>query len=71
MDKLIEEQRSEMDPVKRLVLVRHIAELKNDQVLGGIPTYRPTFTLAWHDNVAFTPWPTPGLWRSMQEIGFK
>ena len=60
-----------MDPDRRLPLVRQIVTMKNDQLLAGIPVYRPLFSIAWHDDVEFTPWPMPGYWRGMQEIGFK
>ena len=48
-----------------------IAEIKHDQVLAGITTYRPLITLAWRDNVHFVPWAMPSYWRGMQEVGFK
>jgi peptide/nickel transport system substrate-binding protein len=71
LDKMIEEQKREMDPEKRIILIRKIAEIKHDQVLAGITTYRPLITLAWRDNVHFVPWAMPAYWRGMQEIGFK
>lgn len=71
LDKMIEEQKREMDPDKRIVMIRKIAEIKHDQVLAGVTTYRPLITLAWRDNVHFVPWAMPSYWRGMQEIGFK
>ena len=71
LDRMIEEQKREMDPDKRIVMIRKIAEIKHDQVLAGITTYRPLITLAWRDNVHFVPWAMPSYWRGMQEVGFK
>lgn len=71
LDRMIEEQKREMDPEKRIVMIRKIAEIKHDQVLAGITTYRPLITLAWRDNVHFVPWAMPSYWRGMQEIGFR
>jgi len=71
LDAMIEEQKRETDPEKRVVMIRKIAEIKQDQVLAGIPTYRPLITLAWRDNVNFVPWAMPSYWRAMQEVGFK
>jgi peptide/nickel transport system substrate-binding protein len=70
LDKMIEEQKRELDPDKRIALIRKIAEIKHDQVLAGVTTYRPLVTLAWRDNVRFIPWATPNTWRSMQQVGF-
>ena len=70
LDRMIEEQKRELDPDKRIAMIRKIAEIKHDQVLAGVTTYRPLVTLAWRDNVRFVPWATPNTWRSMQEIGF-
>ena len=71
LDLMIEEQKREMNPEKRLPMVRKIAQVKNEQLLAGIPIYRPLFSIAWHDDVDFKPWPMPGYWRGMQEVGFK
>jgi peptide/nickel transport system substrate-binding protein len=71
VDSLIEAQKREMDPAKRLLLVRQLAKIKNDQLLAGITTYRPLVTFAWHDDIAFTPWAMPGFWHQMQEIKTK
>jgi peptide/nickel transport system substrate-binding protein len=71
VDKLIEEQKHEMDPAKRLVMVRNLARIKNEQLLAGITTYRPLVTFAWHDDIDFSPWAMPGYWHQMQEIGVK
>ncbi len=71
LDRMIEEQKREMDPDKRIVMIRKIAEIKHDQVLAGVTTYRPLITIAWRDNVHFVPWAMPSYWRGMQEIGFR
>ena len=71
LDRMIEEQKRELDPEKRIVMIRKIAEIKHDQVLAGVTTYRPLITLAWRDNVHFVPWAMPSYWRAMQEVGFK
>jgi len=70
LDRMIEEQKRELDPDKRIAMIRKIAEIKHDQVLAGVTTYRPLVTIAWRDSVRFVPWATPNTWRSMQEIGF-
>lgn len=70
VDRMIEEQKREMDPEKRIELIRKLAKIKHEQVLAGVTTYRPLVTFAWRDNVQYTPWPL-GSWRSMLEIGFK
>jgi peptide/nickel transport system substrate-binding protein len=70
IDRMIEEQKREMDPAKRIALIRSLAQIKNEQVLAGIPTYRPLVTFAWRDNVRHVPWPS-GSWRALQEIGFR
>jgi peptide/nickel transport system substrate-binding protein len=71
VDALIEAQKREMDPARRLPMIRELARIKHDQVLAGVTTYRPLVTFAWHDNVTFTPWSMPGYWHSMQEIALK
>lgn len=72
MDRLVEEQRRTMDPERRVAMLRRIAVIKRDRVLGGWCTYRPLATLAWRtDKVSFTPWPWPGYYRNFQEIGVR
>jgi peptide/nickel transport system substrate-binding protein len=70
VDALIEQQQAEMDPVKREAIVRHIAHLKHERILGGLSAYRPLQTFAWRDKVAFVPWAMPGIWHQMQQVGF-
>jgi peptide/nickel transport system substrate-binding protein len=71
-DRMVEELKQTMDPAKRETLIKKIARYKRDNVLGGWSTYRPMVTLAWReDKVTFKPWPYPGYWRGMQEIGLK
>ncbi len=70
-DTMVEQLKNTMDPVKRDQVARDIAKYKHDNVLGGITTYRPIITFAWRDKVNFTPWPSPGNWRSFQQVGFK
>ena len=62
---------TEMNLEKRTELIKKIARIKHERVAGGLTTYRPIVTLAWRDKVTFTAWPSPGFWRSMQEIGLK
>jgi len=69
VDGLIEAQQAEMDLAKREIIVRRIARLKQDRMLGGLTIYRPLQTFAWRDKVAFTPWAMPGIWHQMQEVG--
>jgi peptide/nickel transport system substrate-binding protein len=71
VDDLIEQQRREMNHDKRIVLLQKIARLKHERVLGGVTTYRPLATFAWRKEVKFEPWPAPGYWHQMQEIGFE
>jgi peptide/nickel transport system substrate-binding protein len=72
MDALLEEQNRVMDPEKRIALVRKIAKIKEERLLGGIPTYQPLTTFAWHgDKVDFTPWPWTGKWHEMIGIRLK
>jgi peptide/nickel transport system substrate-binding protein len=71
VDGLLEEQRRIMDPEKREALLKRIARIKHERVLGGLPTYRPLVTFAWRgDRVSYRPWPA-GFWRNFQEIGLK
>ncbi|HEY0418463.1 MAG TPA: ABC transporter substrate-binding protein, partial [Acetobacteraceae bacterium] len=69
VDGLIEAQKREMDTARREAILRHIARLKYERILGGISVYRPLMTFAWRDAVQFTPWAMPGIWHQMQEIG--
>lgn len=72
LDRLVEQQRLTLDPEQRDTLLRQIARLKRDRVLGGFTTYRPLVTLAWRtDKVTFTGWPWPGYYRNFQEIGLR
>lgn len=72
MDALLRAQQTTMDPARREAMLKEIARIKHDQVLGGLPTYRPMVTIAWRNTkVAFKPWPGPGWWRNFQEIGLK
>jgi peptide/nickel transport system substrate-binding protein len=70
-DAMVAELKGTMAPEKRVELIKQIARYKHDNVLGGIPTYRPVVTLAWRDNIEFRPWPAPGGWRAFQEVSFK
>ena len=71
-DRMVEELKREMDPTKRHELARAIARYKNDNILGGLPTYRPLVTFAWRDDkLDFKPWPYPGYWRGFQEVSLK
>jgi peptide/nickel transport system substrate-binding protein len=70
-DALIQEARTIMNPAAREEKLREIARLKNDKVLGGLPTYQPLTSFAWRkDKVEYTPWPA-GYWRTLQEIKVK
>lgn len=71
LDAMIEELKRTMDLDARAALIRKIARVKHERVAGGLTTYRPVVTFAWRDKVTFKPWPAPGFWRSMQEIGLK
>jgi peptide/nickel transport system substrate-binding protein len=70
-DRMVEELKRTMNLKEREALIRKIAKYKRDNVLGGFTTYRPMVTLAWRDKVDFKPWPYPGYWRQMQEVGLK
>ncbi len=60
-----------MDPKERDAALRELARYKHENVLGGIPAYRPLVTLAWRsDRINFTPWPM-GSYRALQEIELK
>jgi len=71
VDELIGRQRREMDLSKRLPIIKEIARIKHERVLGGVTTYRPLSTIAWRNTISFTPWPMPGYWHQMQQIGPK
>src|SRR5690606_8729041 len=71
IDAMVEEARRTMDVEKREEMLKAIARIKHEKVLGGLPTYRPLVTFAWRDKVDYTPWPWPGFWRSLQQIGLK
>ena len=72
LDGMIKELKTIMDLGKRDAMIRKIARIKHERVAGGLPTYRPIVTLAWRDTkVTFKPWPSPGFWRGLQEIGLK
>ncbi len=71
LDAMIEELKRTMDLEQRDALIKKIARIKHERVAGGLTTYRPVVTFAWRDKVTFKPWPSPGFWRNMQEIGLK
>ncbi|KAA0181651.1 ABC transporter substrate-binding protein [Cupriavidus gilardii] len=72
VDALIEKQRQTMDPAARTELLKQIARLKHERVLGGLPTYRPLVTFAWReDKVHYVPWPIRDYWRAFQEVSLK
>lgn len=71
MDTLLKQQRETMDPDAREALLKKIAVLKHERVLGGVPTYRPLVTFAWRENLNFTPWPVRDYWRVFQDVGWK
>ena len=68
---MVEELKGTMDPEKRVELIQKIARYKHENVLGGMPTYRPVITLAWRDNIEFRAWPCAGSWRMFQEVSKK
>lgn len=71
IDGLLEKQRMTMDPAARADLLKQIARIKQEKVLGGLPTYRPLVTFAWReDKVRYTPWPIRDYWRSFQEVSW-
>jgi peptide/nickel transport system substrate-binding protein len=70
-DDLVKQLKRTMDLGERDALIKHIARLKHEKVAGGLPLYRPVVTLAWRDKVTFNPWPAPGFWRGLQEVGLK
>lgn len=71
VDTLIEQAKRTMEPGKRNEILRQIARLKNERV-HSVTTYLPLATMAWRtDKVDFKPWPAPGNWHQMQELGLK
>ena len=69
---MVEQQNEILDPVAREALLKKIAREKQETVAGGIATYRPKITFAWRtDKVSYTPWPWPGFWHELQQIGVK
>jgi len=68
IDKLLEEQKMTMDPVKRIALIKRIAQMKHERVEGGLCTYRPMLTFAWRDYVSFIPWPG-GSFHDLRQLG--
>jgi peptide/nickel transport system substrate-binding protein len=71
IDAMVRELKRTMDLAERDALIKKIARVKHERVAGGLPTYRPVATFAWREKVTFRPWPAPGFWRGMQEIGLK
>jgi peptide/nickel transport system substrate-binding protein len=72
IDTMLDEAAGLMDPEARAAKLREIAQLKHERVTGGLTTYRPLVNFAWNaEKVTFTPWPWPGYWRSLQELGLK
>ena len=71
VDALILAQRREMNQDKRVEILKKIARLKHERVLGGVTTYRPLATFVWRKNVKFIPWPAPAYWHQMQQVGFE
>jgi len=70
LDTMVEEQNLVLDPVAREAILKRIARRKQETVLGGIPTYLPKITFAWRTTkVKYTPWPSPGYWHQLQQIG--
>ncbi len=71
IDTLLAVQKRTMDPAARSELLKKIAAIKHERVIGGVPTYRPLVTFAWRDKVQFVPWPVRDYWRAFQELGLK
>ncbi|WP_339948355.1 ABC transporter substrate-binding protein [uncultured Albimonas sp.] len=72
IDELLARQRRELDPAKRDEILQEIARIKHEKVLGGVTTYKPLVTMAWHsDRIDWTGWPHPGFWRTFQEVSVK
>jgi len=68
MDALLEQQEQIMDLKERAALLQKIARIKQERVLGGVPTYRSLVTFAWRDNLDYVPWSIRGYWRVFQEV---
>ena len=60
-----------MDPAARNEVLQKIARLKQERVIGGLPTYRPLVTFAWRDSLEYTSWPVRDYWRVFQEVSWK
>jgi len=71
MDALLVQQNEIMDLAQRAELLQKIARLKQERVLGGVPTYRSLVTFAWRDKLDYTSWPVMAYWRVFQEVGWK
>jgi len=71
MDALLEQQDQIMDVAERAKLLQHIARIKQERVLGGVPTYRSLITFAWRDNLDYTSWPVRDYWRVFQEVAWQ
>jgi peptide/nickel transport system substrate-binding protein len=69
-DEMVEKLKGVMDPEQRVGVIKEIAQYAHDNVLGGVPTYRPVITFAWRDKVNFEPWPSAN-WRNFQEVSLK
>ena len=67
IDGLVKQLRATLPEAEHEALARKIAALKHERVLGGLPSYRPMITLAWRDNLDFTPHPGAG-WRAMRGL---
>ncbi|MDA9504425.1 glutathione ABC transporter substrate-binding protein [Bradyrhizobium sp. CCBAU 11386] len=67
VDMLLEKQAEVLDENQRNELLKRIAALKNERMLGGLPTYLPIITFAFRDTINWTPWPN-AQWRAMQQI---
>jgi peptide/nickel transport system substrate-binding protein len=70
-DALVIEQQRTMDRDARAQILKRIARLKQERAIGGIPTYRPLVTFAWHDKLEYTSWPVRDYWRVFQEVSWK
>ena len=68
---MVEELKGTMDPEKRVALIQKIARYKHENVLGGMPTYRPVVTLAWRDKIEFRPGRRRAPGARSRKIGLK
>ncbi len=69
VDTLLERQAAVLDEKQRNELLKRVAALKHERVLGGLPTYLPTITFAFRDTIDWTLWPDRNAqWRTMQQI---